>query len=71
MEEFTSDDVTKVYDYLISLRIKVPALKHIHQAMLDLSSKSYKRMWLEYKGNGIFSVSRVGKIHWQEIESEA
>lgn len=69
--EFTSGDVTKIYDYLISLRIKVVALKHIHQAMLDLSSKSYKRMWLEYKGNGVFSVSRVGIIYWQEIENEA
>lgn len=69
--EFTSGDVTMIYDYLISLRIKVPALKHIHQAMLDLSSKSNKRMWLEYKGNGVFSVSRVGTIYWQEIENEA
>ena len=40
IEELTSGDVTKIYEHLISLRIKVPALKHIHQAMLDLSSKS-------------------------------
>ena len=67
---FSSEDIKQIYDHLISLRIKVLPLKHIHQTMVNLCGKSNKKMWLENKGNKVFAVSSVGKIQWMDIEDE-
>jgi hypothetical protein len=66
-EEIRSGDVIQIYESMIPLGIKVTKLQHIHQTMVDLSSK---RKWLENKGGGIFTISRIGKIKWQEMKSE-
>lgn len=69
-EDFTSGDVIAIYEAMIPLRIKVPLIRHIHQTMINLSQRGRKKMWLENKGDGIFSVSRIGKMRWEEIKNE-
>lgn len=69
-EEFTSGDVIIIYESMIPLHIKVPLLRHIYQTMINLSLKNRRKMWLENKDNGIFSVSRIGKIHWEGLKHE-